>query len=335
MSEDIDFSDDALAKDSIADPSVPPSDEPEPVSEADEETASEDEEAASPESEDDTADADLEPDTDDTGSEDDDAGSDDDAGDADTEAAEAKKFAGKYDSVEALEVAYEHMQTLLGKKSDEHRAEIEELRKMIEQKQDQPTTPDLPDAEELAEAIEANPGAAFEWVANNAPDLIPQTLAMIDESNPALAKQYELEYNQYILDKRLEEAQKPLMAQYQAQQINDHSRRVYDTLRQQHEDFDALEDDIAQVMEQRASRLRDSSPEALQEFVEDCYLIARGQALPRLVEQEAEAKQKRVAQKKKAAAFESGTPGKAPDPTAGKTEAQKIADEIIGSQFAF
>jgi hypothetical protein len=247
----------------------------------------------------------------------------------------ARLFANKYKTADDLERAYTELQSKLGGKEQEFeqrmaaqlQAQQEQFIAYLEA-QNQPQA--APDVEAVLSEVQRNPYGAFEYAAVNAPELVPQVLAAIAEEDLALANQMQLEYNQYLFDQKLAEAQAPLLQHQQQAVIERDAANAYNEFVKSNPDVSDIMDDWAQVMSEHEWMLSDRSVDGMKRFMAACADIAKGRALPRLAEAKFEQAQKRDAEKT-AAFVESGTPGKAPN-TESTDEASQIVADIFASQ---
>lgn len=258
--------------------------------------------------------------------------------------AEQRRFAGKYDSPEALEQAYQNLESLLGRKDQEWQQRLAEAEQQWQQAleeqaqyDDAPLFGTVPQSkQELYELAIEEPAGAFEFAANNAPHLIADVLSIIQEGDPSLAKTLELDYLQYQMQQQQEAQQYEQQTQQQQQAEfveTQHAatQAAWEEFAKDHNDYEVIGPEMAQAMAETQHLVEGANhPQQFFDWMRMCYDLAWGRSRGKI-----QAAEDRVAAEQAAnrgqAIVESGTAGAAPTPVE-PSEADSIISELLGTQ---
>jgi hypothetical protein len=214
------------------------------------------------------------------------------------------------------QVRYDEAQKVIGRQGQE----LGELRKMVEQIQQQANQPaQEPQPQSFgvdhaltnqildAAATPEQASDAFYYAAQNAPGLIPDVLAEIQAHDPGLAKRFEIELYQAMIQSTVA----PVQDHYSKSQAEQEAENVVATYGQQVADWADIKDEVAKIIEEEPDLVGSGSAQEIERGLRWATRMAR-QAREAQAQHVAAKDAVERAQQRQAAVVETGTPAAAP-----------------------
>lgn len=240
-----------------------------------------------------------------------------------TPAEEAERLlANKYKTPEDLERGYTELQQLMGRKEQEHQAQLTQASQLFEQLmyQQQPAAPSFvgqPETvDDLRDLAQTSPDRAFDFAAGHpqSDELVPLVVASVRAYNEAAADAYMARHIRNTVQKEVGAVKRELAPMQRASSL----QSVMPHFAQNFPDHKDIEQDLVQIAAGRQHMLgTDPTAADFYHLLEDSYWIAKGYQ----ARQAAAAPV--VAPVVTAPFVETGTPGSAPEP-----EDSTVEDEI-------
>jgi predicted RNA-binding protein YlqC (UPF0109 family) len=230
------------------------------------------------------------------------------------------------------QVRYDEAQKVIGRQGQE----LGELRRMVEQIQQQAQPPAEPEPQQAwgsrsyesvdqlldGAATPEQASDAFYFAAQNAPDLIPDVLAEIQAHDPGLAKRFEIELYQAMIQSTVA----PVQGAYQQTQAEREAASVVTNYGATVEGWADIKDEVARIIEEEPDLVGSGTPAEIERGLK--WATRMAQQARAVQQQHAQAAQQQASmQQRQAAIVETGTPAAAP------IVEEKSPEDIIREQI--